>query len=133
MATTSTRTLKLLSIFATGVTLTAAGLADRLGVSPRTVRRDIETLRDLGYVIDPVYGPEGGYRLGRGTRLPFPRRPLPDGTDRAAFVANTHDRGDTVAEWPAAARPCWPTGRRWWPGSRRAARRSSTCRSAPAG
>jgi predicted DNA-binding transcriptional regulator YafY len=70
VATTSARTLKLLSILGTGVTLTAEQLADRLGVSTRTVRRDIDTLRALGYGIEPVHGTGGGYRLRRGVRLP---------------------------------------------------------------
>ncbi|WP_406740634.1 helix-turn-helix transcriptional regulator [Streptomyces atratus] len=70
MATTSARTLKLLSIFGTGATLSAEELATRLGASVRTVRRDIDTLRDLGYEIEAVRGAGGGYRLGRATRLP---------------------------------------------------------------
>lgn len=70
MAATSARTLKLLSIFGIGATLTAEELATRLGASVRTVRRDIDTLRDLGYEIEAVRGAGGGYRLGRATRLP---------------------------------------------------------------
>ncbi|WP_242884672.1 helix-turn-helix transcriptional regulator [Actinomadura litoris] len=70
MAATSARALKLLSIFGTGATLTAGRLASRLGTSVRTVRRDIDTLRELGYEIEAVRGAGGGYRLGRGTRLP---------------------------------------------------------------
>ncbi|YCK38621.1 helix-turn-helix transcriptional regulator [Actinomadura sp. ATCC 39365] len=70
MAATSARALKLLSIFGIGATLTAGELAGRVGASVRTVRRDIETLRDLGYEIEAVRGAGGGYRLGRGTRLP---------------------------------------------------------------
>ncbi|MFD9478749.1 MULTISPECIES: helix-turn-helix transcriptional regulator [Streptomyces] len=70
MAVTSARTLRLLSILGIGATLTAEELAERLGVSLRTVRRDIDTLRDLGYEIEAVRGVGGGYRLGRATRLP---------------------------------------------------------------
>src|SRR5437868_6651826 len=70
MAATSARALKLLSVFGVGATLTAEELATRLGASVRTVRRDIETLRDLGYEIEAVRGTGGGYRLGRATRLP---------------------------------------------------------------
>jgi predicted DNA-binding transcriptional regulator YafY len=66
MAATSARTLKLLSIFGIGATLTAEELATRLGVSARTVRRDIDTLREL----EPVRGAGGGYRLVRAARLP---------------------------------------------------------------
>ncbi|PAM99242.1 hypothetical protein CJI59_24075 [Streptomyces sp. Alain-F2R5] len=70
MAVTSARMLRLLSIFGVGATLTAEELAERLGVSVRSVRRDIDTLRDLGYEIEAVRGVGGGYRLGRATRLP---------------------------------------------------------------
>ncbi|MFF8281214.1 helix-turn-helix transcriptional regulator [Streptomyces albus] len=70
MAVTTARTLRLLSILGVGATLTAEELTDRLGVSLRTVRRDIDTLRELGYEIEAVRGVGGGYRLGRATRLP---------------------------------------------------------------
>lgn len=70
MANTSARALKVLSIFGIGSTLTAEELASRLEVSVRTVRRDIDTLRDLGYDIQAVRGTGGGYRLGRATVLP---------------------------------------------------------------
>ncbi|MEV0661660.1 helix-turn-helix transcriptional regulator [Actinomadura luteofluorescens] len=70
MAATSARTLKLLSIFGIGATLTAEELATRLGTSVRTVRRDVDTLRDLGYEVEAVRGAGGGYRLGRASRLP---------------------------------------------------------------
>ncbi|WP_437585165.1 helix-turn-helix transcriptional regulator [Paramicrobacterium sp. CJ85] len=45
-------------------------LAERLGVTERTVRRDINRLRELGYAIVAVKGPDGGYRLTAGSELP---------------------------------------------------------------
>ncbi|MEZ5371394.1 MAG: YafY family protein [Microthrixaceae bacterium] len=45
-------------------------LAERLGVSERTIRRDIDRIRELGYVVDASTGVEGGYQLAAGTRLP---------------------------------------------------------------
>jgi predicted DNA-binding transcriptional regulator YafY len=45
-------------------------LAERLDVSPRTVRRDIERLRELGYPVRALKGPDGGYRLDAGSQLP---------------------------------------------------------------
>nr|WP_246405706.1 WYL domain-containing protein [Modestobacter versicolor] len=45
-------------------------LAERLGVTPRTVRRDVDRLRELGYPVQAVKGPDGGYRLAAGAELP---------------------------------------------------------------
>jgi predicted DNA-binding transcriptional regulator YafY len=50
--------------------ITADRLADKLGVSERAARRYIGILREAGIPIDSVRGPYGGYRLGRGLRLP---------------------------------------------------------------
>ncbi|MCS5714212.1 WYL domain-containing protein [Herbiconiux sp. CPCC 205716] len=58
-------------------------LADRLEVSPRTVRRDIDHLRELGYRIAAVKGPDGGYRLDAGSELP----PLLFDDDQAIALA----------------------------------------------
>ncbi|MGW4523354.1 helix-turn-helix transcriptional regulator [Amycolatopsis sp. NPDC004378] len=70
MADTSRRALHLLSLLATRRQWSLSELAARLEVSERTVRRDVETLRQLGYAIDPLRGPSGGYRLGTGLALP---------------------------------------------------------------
>ncbi|WP_299040304.1 YafY family protein [uncultured Pseudokineococcus sp.] len=70
MASTSARALGLLSMLTSGSTVSGEELARRLGVSQRTMRRDVETLRELGYVVEPVKGAGGGYRLGPGGALP---------------------------------------------------------------
>ena len=67
---TSSRLLRLLSLLQTPRDWTGTELADRLEVSPRTVRNDIERLRDLGYPVHATRGSIGGYRLEAGTSMP---------------------------------------------------------------
>ncbi|MGX1808484.1 helix-turn-helix transcriptional regulator [Nocardia sp. NPDC055321] len=69
MLETSARLLRLLSLLQTHREWSGADLADRLGVSGRTVRRDVDRLRELGYPVDAVQG-TAGYRLGAGSALP---------------------------------------------------------------
>ena len=69
-STTSQRLLSLLSLLQTRRDWSAPVLASRLKISERTVRRDIDRLRDLGYAIDASRGPEGGYRLEAGGQIP---------------------------------------------------------------
>ncbi|MGW7070019.1 helix-turn-helix transcriptional regulator [Streptomyces sp. NPDC054855] len=83
MATTSRRALRLLSLLGTRRQWPLRELAERLGVSERTVRRDIETLRQLDYPVTTVHGPDGGYRLGAAHALP----PLRFDEDQALAVA----------------------------------------------
>lgn len=83
VADTSARLLRLLSLLQARPTWTAPELAERLEVTPRTVRRDVTRLRDLGYPVDAEPGPHGGYQLGRGGSLP----PLLLDDDEAVAVA----------------------------------------------
>ncbi|MFC8366765.1 helix-turn-helix transcriptional regulator [Streptomyces sp. NPDC057239] len=70
MPKTSARLLSLLSLLQARRDWPGALLAERLGVSPRTVRRDVDRLRELGYPVAAFKGPDGGYRLDASTRLP---------------------------------------------------------------
>lgn len=70
MANTSTRTLRLLSLLQTHKYWPGTELAQRLGISPRTLRRDIDRLRDLGYPVQAQRGVDGGYQLAAGAALP---------------------------------------------------------------
>lgn len=68
--TTSSRLLALLSLLQARRDWPGGLLAERLAVSERTVRRDIDRLREIGYPIRAVKGPDGGYQLGAGAQLP---------------------------------------------------------------
>ncbi|SDN03146.1 helix-turn-helix transcriptional regulator [Actinacidiphila guanduensis] len=70
MANTSTRTLRLLSLLQTHRFWPGTELAERLGVSARTLRRDVERLRELGYPVRAQRGVDGGYQLAAGAALP---------------------------------------------------------------
>lgn len=77
------RALQLLSLLQTHRLWRGAELAERLEVTERTIRRDIDRLRDLGYPVDATSGADGGYRLGVGAHLP----PLLLDDDEAVAVA----------------------------------------------
>ncbi|GIL24983.1 helix-turn-helix transcriptional regulator [Actinocatenispora comari] len=83
MADTSARILRLLSLLGARVDWPGAELSARLNVSARTLRRDVDTLRELGYPVEAVKGPGGGYRLGAGAKLP----PLVLDDDQAIAIA----------------------------------------------
>jgi predicted DNA-binding transcriptional regulator YafY len=67
---TTERVLRLLALLQRRPSWTAAELAAELGVTDRSVRRDVERLRALGYPVLATAGVGGGYQLGAGTRLP---------------------------------------------------------------
>jgi predicted DNA-binding transcriptional regulator YafY len=81
--TTTTRLLDLLSLLQTRRDWPGPVLSARLGVSRRTVRRDVERLREMGYTIQATMGPDGGYRLDAGSELP----PLLFDDDQTVAVA----------------------------------------------
>jgi len=70
MARPTAQVLTLLELLQSGGTRTMTELADRLGVEPRTVRRYVGHLADLGVPVESVRGRYGGYRLAAGYRLP---------------------------------------------------------------
>ena len=70
MAESAARLLQLLSLLTSRPQWTAVDLAERLEVTDRTLRRDIERLRALGYPVHSARGVAGGYRLGAGRVLP---------------------------------------------------------------
>jgi predicted DNA-binding transcriptional regulator YafY len=83
MTETSARLLKLLSLLQAQRDWPGEELARRLEVSGRTIRRDVDRLRKLGYPVDALTGPAGGYRLHAGTAMP----PLLLDDDEAVAIA----------------------------------------------
>ena len=83
MLETSARLLRLLSLFQAQRYWTGARLAERLEVTARTLRRDVDRLRSLGYPVNSTSGTAGGYQLGAGATLP----PLLLDDDEAVAVA----------------------------------------------
>jgi predicted DNA-binding transcriptional regulator YafY len=77
------RALQLLSLLQTHRLWRGAELAERLEVTERTVRRDVDRLRNLGYPVDAMSGTDGGYRLATGAHVP----PLLLDDDEAVAVA----------------------------------------------
>src|SRR4051812_38246517 len=83
MSDTPGRLLRLLSLLQQRSHWSGPELAERLAVTTRTVRRDIDRLRDLGYPVDAAPGVAGGYRLAIGASLP----PLLLDDDEATAIA----------------------------------------------
>lgn len=87
------RVLRLLSLLQRHRRWTSTELADELGITARTVRRDIDRLRRLGYPVEAAPGVDGGYRLAAGTHLP----PMMFDDDEAVAIA--------VGLWSATEAP----------------------------
>ncbi|MCV7298192.1 YafY family transcriptional regulator [Mycobacterium barrassiae] len=83
MAETTSRVLQLLGLLQSRRVWTGEELAERLGVTTRSVRRDVDRLRDLGYPVHASKGHGGGYQLGAGAALP----PLLLDPDEAVAIA----------------------------------------------
>src|SRR5262245_26321099 len=83
MSETASRLLELLSLLQARRDWAGTELAERLMVSGRTIRRDVERLRILGYPVESLTGPAGGYRLRAGTAMP----PLLLDEDEAIAIA----------------------------------------------
>ncbi|MFZ2529904.1 MAG: WYL domain-containing protein [Rhodococcus sp. (in: high G+C Gram-positive bacteria)] len=83
MAGSASRMLSLLSLLQARRSWPGHVLAQRLGVTPRTVRRDVGRLRELGYEVGATMGPDGGYRLASGSEF----LPLMFDDDQAIAIA----------------------------------------------
>jgi predicted DNA-binding transcriptional regulator YafY len=95
MLETSARLLRLLSVLQSRRYWAGAELAGRLEVTDRTLRRDVDRLRSLGYAVEATSGPGGGYRLGNGTMLP----PIAlDDDEAAAIVVALRTAADSFAD-----------------------------------
>ena len=83
MESSAARLLSLLSLLQSRPHWNGPDLAERLGITERTVRRDVTRLRDLGYPVLAEAGRAGGYQLGAGAALP----PLLLADDEAVAIA----------------------------------------------
>ncbi len=101
--TTTDRALQLLGLFQSRPVWTAAELAAELDVTTRTVRRDVDRLRDLGYAIGADRGHGGGYRLDRGRIVP-PLLLTPDEAVAVALCLRTAGLNGLVGQDEAALR-----------------------------
>jgi predicted DNA-binding transcriptional regulator YafY len=117
MADTSSRMLELLALLQLHRYWRGPELAERLEVSHRTLRRDIDRLRSLGYAIESVRGVEGGYQMSPGANLPpmvfthdeaialaIGLRDVAHGTDAATAEASLRALSKLTAILPPAVR-----------------------------
>jgi predicted DNA-binding transcriptional regulator YafY len=103
MLQTSARLLRLLSLFQVQRYWSGSDLSARLNVTARTLRRDVDRLRSLGYPVHSTSGTAGGYQLGAGANLP----PLLLDDDEAVAVAlglQTSARGGVTGIEEASVR-----------------------------
>ncbi|MEU0791626.1 WYL domain-containing protein [Amycolatopsis sp. NPDC005961] len=101
MRETSGRLLRLLALLQMHRDWSGTELASRLDVTTRTVRRDVDRLRELGYPVHAVLGPVGGYRLGAGAELP---PLLLDDDEAVAVTIALHTSGSGEASLRASSK-----------------------------
>jgi predicted DNA-binding transcriptional regulator YafY len=101
MLKSSARLLRLLSLLQARATWTGAELKERLEITDRTLRRDVDRLRGLGYPVHSTSGPAGGYKLGAGRSLP--PLMLDDDEGLAVALGLTASAVSGVAGLPEAA------------------------------
>ncbi|WP_454855021.1 helix-turn-helix transcriptional regulator [Promicromonospora soli] len=92
------RALRALEVLQTRPGTTANELADRLGVTERAARRYVEILREAGIPVTSARGPHGGYRLGRGTRLPPVSFTQTEALGLVMAVLDGHPDGDDLVD-----------------------------------
>lgn len=100
MLSTSARLLRLASLLQSRRHWPGAALAEALGVESRTLRRDIDRLRELGYPVEASSGVGGGYAMGRGAALP---PLLLDDDEAVALAIALRAAGATVGGMEATA------------------------------
>lgn len=135
MSGPSARMLALLSLLQARREWPGHVLAERLEVTTRTVRRDVDRLRALGYAIDSAKGPDGGYRLAAGADLP----PLLFDDDQAVAIAiglqyaavSGVDIGEAAERALATVRQVMPSRLRHRIDAVQFTRRAATVRVAP--
>src|SRR3954465_11755263 len=113
MVGTSARLLRLLTLLQSRRSWTGGELCGRLEVTSRTLRRDVDRLRSLGYPVHSTSGVAGGDRLGAGTELP---PLLLDDEEALAGALGLRGGGGWWARWgcgrrPPAASPEWRMSR----------------------
>jgi predicted DNA-binding transcriptional regulator YafY len=105
-AATAPRLLRLVALFQRSPSWTAQALAAELGVTCRTVRRDVARLRALGYPVQTSFGPGGGYAMTAGVALP----PMLLEADEAVAVLLSLQEAAAGTTHAADAALSWATG-----------------------
>jgi len=100
------RALVALELIQNNPGITAQRLADRLGVTERAARRYVATLREADLSIESVSGLYGGYRVGRGLRLPPLMFTAAEALGLVMAVLEGHPKTRSAAPWPRSSGCC---------------------------